>query len=160
MKADILESFFARYYNDALLYTLWLTKDKSNTEEIVSTAFYKALYSADDDIRDFKPWLLAVCRNTYLSECRKQSRYTELHEYLSDDSEELVETIIKDEEYRALYHAIGLLSKDQNEVILLFYFENLPIKAICEIMNKNQTTVKVLLFRARENLKKILEGRK
>ena len=157
MKADVLESFFARYYNDALLYSLSLTKDKSNAEEIVSVAFYKALNTADDNIRDFKSWLLTVCRNTYVSQCRKQSRYTELHEYLADDSEELIDQIIKDEEYRALYHAIGLLPKEQNEVITLFYFENMPIKSICEIIGKKETNVKVLLYRARENLKKILE---
>ena len=157
MKADVLESFFATYYNDALLYSLSLTKDKSNAEEIVSVAFYKALNTADDNIRDFKSWLLTVCRNTYVSQCRKQSHYTELHEYLADDSEELIDQIIKDEEYRALYHAIGLLPKEQNEVITLFYFENLPIKSICEIIGKKETNVKVLLYRARENLKKILE---
>ncbi|MBE6639486.1 MAG: RNA polymerase sigma factor [Ruminococcaceae bacterium] len=159
MKADVLESFFAKYYNDALLYSLSLTKDKANAEEIVSTAFFKALHTADDDIRDFKPWLLTVCRNTYLSNCRKQSRYTELHDYLADDGEELLDRIIKDEEYKALYHAIGQLAKEQTEVITLFYFENLSIRAIGEIMAKKETSVKVLLYRARENLRKILEVR-
>ncbi len=157
MKADILESFFAKYYNDALLYALSLTRDRSNAEELVSIAFFKALQTADDDIREFKPWLLTVCRNTFLSKIKKQSRYTELHDYLADDSEELLDRIIRDEEYRALYHAIGRLSKEQNEAIILFYFEEMSIRAIADIMGKKEAAVKVLLYRARENLKKILE---
>ena len=157
MKADALEQLFAQYYNDALLYSLSLTRDKSNAEELVATAFFKALHTADD-IRDFKSWLLTVCRNTYISQCRKQSRYTELHEYLADDEEELIDQIIRDEEYKALYHAIGHLPKEQNEVITLFYFENLSIRSICGIMDKKEPAVKVLLYRTRENLKKFLEG--
>lgn len=157
MHTDTLEQFFAKYYNDALLYSLSLTRDKSNAEELVSIAFLKALHTADKDIRDFKSWLLTVCRNTYISQCRKQSKQTELHEYFADDSEELIDQIIRDEEYRALYRAIGLLPKDQNEVITLFYFENLPIRSISDIMGKKETYIKVLLYRARENLKKILE---
>lgn len=157
MHTETLEHFFAKYYNDALLYSLSLTRDKSNAEELVSIAFLKALHTADDDIRDFKSWLLTVCRNTYISKCRKQSRFTDLHEYLADESEELIDRIIKDEEYRSLYRAIGLLPKEQNEVITLFYFENLPIRSISEIIGKKESYIKVLLYRARENLKKILE---
>lgn len=157
MKADALESFFVKYYNDALLYALSLTRDRSNAEELVSIAFFKALQTADDDIREFKPWLLTVCRNTFLSKAKKQSRYTELHDYLADDGEELLDHIIRDEEYRALYHAIGRLPKEQNEAIMLFYFEDLSVRAIADIMGKKETNVKVMLYRARENLKKILE---
>ena len=157
MKADILEQLFIQYYNDALLYSLSLSKNKVIAEDLAANAFFKALETADDSIRDFKSWLLAVCRNTYLTTVRKQSRYTELHEYLEDDGEATLDKIIRDEEYKALYHAISLLSKEQNEVILLFYFEDLPIKSIATIMEKTTTHIKVLLYRARENLRKILE---
>ena len=77
---------------------------------------------------------------------------------MADDSEELIDQIIRNEEYKALYHAIGHLPKEQNEVVTLFYFENLPIRSICEIMGKKEPAVKVLLYRARKNLRKFLEG--
>lgn len=157
MKTDALEQLFLEYYNDALLYSLSLTRDKASAEDIVSIAFFKALHSADN-IKEFKPWLLTVCRNTYISTRRKHSRQTELHEYLSNDSEELIEKIIKEDEYRALYRAIGQLPKEQNEAITLFYFENVSIRSICEIMGKKEAAVKVLLYRARENLRKLLDG--
>ena len=156
MKTDILEELYAKYYRDALLYSLSLTNDSAAAEDLVSGAFLKALHAGDNDIREFKPWLLAVCRNTFLSQCRKKNRLTELPEYLSDESEELVDRIIRDDEYRALYRAIGLLQKDQKEVVILFYFENLPVRSIAQITDKREAYVKVLLYRARENLKKIL----
>lgn len=157
MKADLLEQLYIQYYNDVLLYSLSLSKDKAMAEDLAAEAFYKALETADDNINSFKPWVLAVCRNTYFTYLKRQARHTELHEYLEDDGESVIDKIIRDEEYRALYHAISVLPKEQNEVILLFYFENLPIKSIAMITGKTTTHIKVLLYRARENLRKILE---
>ncbi len=157
MKADIIEQLYIEYYNDVLLYSLSLSKDVVTAEEIAAEAFYKAIESADRKIKNFKAWVFAVCRNTYITHLKKQSRVTELHEYMPDECEAMLDKIIKDEEYRALYHAISLLPKEQNEVILLFYFEDMPIKSISEITGKSIAYVKVLLYRARENLRKILE---
>ena len=48
------------------------------------------------------------------STCRRESRFTgeDLPEDLEDDRETVVESIIRKEEYRSLYHAIGLLPGD------------------------------------------------
>ena len=90
---------------------------------------------------------------------RKSSRFTgeEIPEDLADDREEVIEGIIRREEYRSLYRAIGLLPDTQKEVITLFYFSGLPIKSISEITGKSETNVKVLLCRAREKLRTIME---
>ena len=159
MKSDILDQLFSQYYNEALLYTISLCRNRTVAEDIVSTAFFKALTMSDDSIRDFKPWLLTVCRNEYISICRKSSRFTgeEIPEDLADDREEVIESIIRKEEYRSLYRAIGLLPGAQKEAVTLFYFSGLPIKAISEITGKSETNTKVLLCRARERLRKIME---
>ncbi len=157
MKADALEELYIAYYNDVLLYALSIFRNRAVAEDLAADAFYKALISADEHVRDFKPWLMAVCRNAYVTWLRKQSRYTELHENLPDGDEPILDKIIRDEEYRALYRAVSLLPREQNEVILLFYFEDLPVRSIAMITGKSQTYVKVLLYRARENLRKLLE---
>ena len=159
MKTDIIDQLFSQFYNEALLYTISLCKNRTIAEDIVSNAFYKALTLADDSIRDFKPWLLTVCRNEFISICRKNSRFTgeEIPEDLADDREEVIEGIIRREEYRSLYRAIGLLPDTQKEVITLFYFSGLPIKSISEITGKSETNIKVLLCRARDKLRTIME---
>lgn len=161
MKTDIVERLYAEYYNDALIYTLSLTKSKSLAEEIAQGAFFKALKTADDSIKNFKPWLLTVCRNSFLSMQRKMKKQVALSDdlQLADEEEALIDKVIRDEEYQALYKAISLLSEVQREIITLFYFENVPIKTIGEIIGKNENNVKVLLYRARENLKQTLEER-
>lgn len=160
MKPDIVEALFEKFYNDALLYSLALCGNKSLAEEIVSSAFFKALKTADGAILDFKSWLLRVCRNTFYSYAKRNRRYVELNESIKDEREAAVDKLIRDENYQALYKAIGLLPDIQKEIVTLFYFENMPIKAIADIVEKKEDNVKVLLYRARENLKGILEVNK
>ena len=75
-----------------------------------------------------------------------------------DDREEVIEGIIRKEEYRSLYRAIDLLPDTQREAVMLFYFSGLPIKSISEIIGKSETNTKVLLCRAREKLRNMMEG--
>lgn len=156
MKNDVIEELFSKHYSDALLYTLSLTKNYPLAEEIVSDAFYTALKTADDEVNNFKAWLLKVCRNLFLNNRRKYSRMQELDENIADESESALEGIIRKEEYRALYHAISVLNLAYKEVITLFYFENLSLKDIALVTGKSEAVVKVSLFRGRESLKKIL----
>lgn len=159
MKPDIIDQLFSKHYNEALLYTVSLCRNRTVAEDIVSDAFFKALTLSDDSIRDFKPWLLTVCRNEFISLCRKGSRMTggDIPEDLPDSREEVIETVIRKEEYRSLYRAIELLPGSQQEVLTLFYFSGLPVRNISEITGKSEANVKVLLCRAREKLKKIME---
>ena len=159
MKSDVIDQLFSQYYNEALLYTISLCRNRTVAEDIVSNAFFKALTLSEDSIRDFKPWLLTVCRNEFISICRKNSRFTgeEIPEDLADDQEEVIEGIIRKEEYRSLYRAIGLLPDTQKEVVTLFYFSRLSIKSISEITGKSETNVKGLLCRARDKLRSIME---
>ena len=112
MKPDVVDQLFTQHYNEALLYTISLCKNRTVAEDIVSTAFYR---------------------------------------------EELIESIIRKEEYRSLYRAISLLPDAQKEAVTLFYFSGLSVQSISEITGKSETNTKVLLCRAREKLRKILE---
>ena len=159
MKHDVIEELFTKHYNDALLYTLSLTKNRPLAEAIVSDAFYTALKTSDDGVYNFKAWLLKVCRNLYLNGLRKTRRIVELDESITDENETVLETIIRKEEYRALYHAISLLNPAYREVIMLFYFDDLSIKDIALVLGKKEAVIKVALFRGREALKKILSER-
>ena len=156
MKNDVIEELFTKHYSDAVLYTLSLAKNYPLAEEIVSDAFYIALKTADDEVQNFKAWLLKVCRNLFLNNRRKYSRMQELDENIADESEAALEGLIRKEEYRALYHAISVLNPTYKEVITLFYFEDLSLKDIALVIGKSEAVVKVSLFRGREALKKIL----
>ncbi|MBR1455804.1 MAG: RNA polymerase sigma factor [Oscillospiraceae bacterium] len=159
MRPDIVDRLFSEYYNEALLYTVSLCRNRTVAEDIVSEAFFKALAASDETIRSFKPWLLTVCRNEFLSLCRRDSRFTggEVPDDLPDEREEVLESVIRKEEYRSLYRAIDLLPAAQKEAVTLFYFSGLSVQDVAAITGKSETNTKVLLYRAREQLRKIME---
>lgn len=160
MKNDLIDELFKKYYNEAVLYTMSLCRDKALAEDVVSEAFFKALASADESIRNFKPWLLTVCRNELLMHRRKQSRFSEdeISEETAVQEDETLNRIIRQEEYRALYRAISILPDSQKEPIILFYFNGLSVKDVAAVIGKSEANVKVLLHRAREALRKNMEG--
>lgn len=159
MERDMIDELFRKHYNEALLYVLALCRNRAVAEDIVSTAFFRALESADDSIRNFRAWLLAVCRNEYLSQMRKAKHISseELNEATAAENEELIERVIRQEEYRALYHAIALLSEAQREAITLFYFSGLSVCEVAQLTGRSETSTRVTLCRAREALKKSME---
>ncbi len=156
MRNHEIQTLFEKYYNDALLYTLSLTKNHAVAEDIVSNSFFKAIKTIDYKINNFKPWLIKVCRNEYLNYLRKQKRITELDDKVKDEGQSIIDHIIKGEEYRALYKTMSLLKPLHKEVLTLFYFENMSVKEIANILGKNENVIKVTLYRARESLKDIL----
>jgi RNA polymerase sigma-70 factor (ECF subfamily) len=50
------------------------------------------------------------------------------------------------------------LSPKYKEVILLFYYQDMKIREIAEVLNKPEATISVRLMRAREILKMKLKG--
>lgn len=115
--------------------------------------------SPDAEIRNFGTWSFRVCRNLYFNYLRKNKRLAEQQdESVADDRKALIDEIIDDERYRALYRCRwSCWTTSTREAITLFYFEEQSIKQISQIMNKTEDHVKVILFRARKKLKSLLE---
>ncbi len=158
MEKSVLDALFQKYYNEAKLYAFTLCKDVTLAEEFVSEAFYRALRAKDMQEHSFKYWLLRVCRNLWIDHLRRKKRHTELNENHADGNDDSVaDKLIKSEEYAALYKAIAMLSEPYRETVILFYFEKLKISDISELTERTQDSVKVILYRAREKLKKLLE---
>ncbi len=157
MKDSELEKLFKRYYNEAMLYACSLCHDKNLAEDLVAEAFKRAFVSIDEQKDGFKYWLFKVCRNCYFDHLRQRKRLADMDEALVKDDEELVERVIKEEEYRALYRAIGMLGEDMQEAVRLYYFNGLSVKEIADILSISTENVKVKLFRARAKLKHFME---
>lgn len=160
MRNDLIDGLFKKYYNEAVLYTMSMCRNEALAEDIVSEAFFKALSTTDESIRNFKPWLLAVCRNEFRMHCRMRSRMAddEISEDAAIQEDETLNRIIRQEEYRALYKAISRLPESRKEPVILFYFNGLSVKEIANIVGTSEANVKVLLHRAREEIRKNMEG--
>ncbi|MEH6908835.1 sigma-70 family RNA polymerase sigma factor, partial [Neobacillus drentensis] len=57
-----------------------------------------------------------------------------------------------------LLEAVNQLNENYKTVIILFYFQDLPINKVAKVMNIPENTVKTYLSRGKERLKKLLGG--
>ncbi|TCK87878.1 RNA polymerase sigma-70 factor (ECF subfamily) [Natranaerovirga hydrolytica] len=159
MDADILEALYIKYYRTAYIYVFSLCKNKEMTEDIVSEAFEKAFITLDDEKRYFKYWLLVVCKNLWLDNIRKNKKIMNrpLEELFIKDNESALEKIIEKEKNLYIYKSIMKLQKNYQEILILFYYGNIPLADIAKLMNISRGNAKTIISRARKKLKIMLE---
>ncbi len=100
-----------------------------------------------------KAWLIRVTINCAMDLLGGRTYDDELNEEIAGASEEGTPR----EDIISLREAIQALPEQQREVITLFYLQDVSVKEIAEILGKSEGTIKSLLFRAREKLRKYLE---
>lgn len=99
-----------------------------------------------------------MCRNCYFDYLRKQKRVETLDKDVESQELSLVDDVIQQEEYRALYKAISLLKDSYKEAVTLYYFDGLSVKEVADIIGIGVDNVKIQLYRARMKLKELLEN--
>ena len=120
-------------------------------QEAVTQAFAR-LHTLRDPAK-FKPWLLRILVNTCYDACRRRRSTV----YLEAVEETLAVPQSDCEERMSLWSAVMRLPEEQKAVVTLFYYEDLPIRAISEVLGVTQGTVKTRLSRARGRLRQMLD---
>lgn len=120
-------------------------------QEAVTQAFAR-LHTLRDPAK-FKPWLLRILVNTCYDTCRRRRSTV----YLEAVEETLAAPQSDCEERMSLWSAVMRLPEEQKAVVTLFYYEDLPIRAISEVLGVTQGTVKTRLSRARGRLRQMLD---
>lgn len=123
-------------------------------EEIAHDAFVKALKNLHKFNQDakFSTWLYRIVFNAAISQQRKRKQHlTDLDagKHVSANDRDSLE--LKDKQ-KFIALAMSELNELDKTAITLFYFDELSLDDIADIMQMNLTTVKVRLHRARKRL--------
>lgn len=138
-------------------------KSQAIAEDLTSESFLRIweYLQRKQDIQDgFKSLLYTIARNLVIDSYRRKSSQ-EIS--LDDDfAEFLLQEPAKDEiksKERAeeLHNAIMKLKEEYQNVLILYYIEDVSVLEIGEIMNKSEGAIRVLIHRALESLKKKLD---
>lgn len=138
------------------------TKDVSATKDIVQEAWITIIRKIKT-LRDpgaFQGWSLRIVthmaidwiRSNQTDRKRKPIRETAQSEFAENHHP-------NEEKFNTVKQAVKELPKEQQEVIRLFYQENLSLITIGGLLKLPVGTVKSRLFRGREHLKNILENK-
>lgn len=163
---DIVRTFTKRVY----MLAKDLTQDHDAAEDLTQEVFirvYRAMNTFRGDSK-LSTWIYRVTMNAFINTTRSRqyevsktsAEYDdELHNtgaitYEVTDPERLLSQKVIDEH---IQEALKKLSPSQRTVFVLRHYHDLPLKEIAEQMGNTEGTVKVLLFRAIQNLQKTLE---
>jgi RNA polymerase sigma-70 factor (ECF subfamily) len=156
----------ARRYRSALLNVAeQIVKDAQAAEDIVQDALllaFKALPQLDR-LDKFAAWLHAITRHRAfrcLQEQRRVESRSDMDEILLTHSRVIArdppQILVRDEAHNEVREAILLLPPEYQEVLRLFYWDDMPQQKIADFLNLPLTTVKWRLHKAKQMLKKHL----
>jgi RNA polymerase sigma-70 factor (ECF subfamily) len=162
------ERFFKAYYGKMMAVCLRYVHDHDTAQEIVQEGFIKVFdkLATYNFTGSFEGWMRRIFANLTIDYLRKVKReaFTEIHENTNTaendepsgiEMEELMDNFSLKAE-RAMI-AIGQLSPVYRTVFNLYVFENYSHKEIANLLNISEGTSKSNFFKAKANLRKILE---
>ena len=166
----VFDDIFRAYLKP--LYTLAksFTQDHEEAQDLAQDVLIR-LYNSLDSFRGdsmLSTWLHRVTINTHINNTRTRayeasktrSEFDEEVQQVEDmaydvaDPERVLSQKVIDEH---IHDALKSLSPAQRMVFVLRHYHDLPLKEIAEHMGNSEGTVKVLLFRAIQNLQKKLQ---
>jgi len=149
---DINEAF-AAYSDTVYKIALARTGNRNDASDVFQEVFLRLIKHSDRIMSDehLKRWLIRVTINC----CKKHFKFWHNNRVVEADVTALGVELMPEES--SLYLAVMELPPKYRDVIHLFYYEQLTIKQISEILRLKETTVKSQLLRGRKRLKEILK---
>ena len=155
MEKDILEQLYHTYHRRLTLYALSLCRDPYLAEDLVQEAFLRAYLSLPEETPSFFWWLMRVLRNLLIDQKRRERFVSwEAAEMPTEGAEDAV---LRQESVRSLYRGIAALEEADREILALYYFAQVSLRQIAQLLGLTEGAAKVRLHRARRRLKKRME---
>lgn len=157
---DALQQLYKIYQKPIYLYLYAMCHNAAVAEDLTQDTFVKALLSLPADHSNVKAWLYMVARNLYLNYRKSEKRNISWDElpYQEDIAiDNLLAEMICSEKKRLLFQGINKLSATKREVLQLQYFCGLSQKEIASVLGLSNANVRVLVLRAKRELKCYLE---
>jgi RNA polymerase sigma-70 factor (ECF subfamily) len=163
------ETFGLTYIDALYRYALILTRDRAEAEDLVQETYVRAL-EGQHGLRDdsnIKGWFFTILRNLWLNQLRKRKSEPHLVEvdgqdggadYLPGNTRNSQEILLRNEQAEQVQIAIGQLSNEFREVIVLREFEDLSYQEIAGVLQCPAGTVMSRLGRARAKLRTLLSA--
>jgi len=164
---------FDCWYKPVFGYVMRRTGDYDLSKDIAAETFLKAFLKIDTfqwrGIR-LSSWLYRIATNE-LNQYYRNSRYKPqslqqllenpqmeklLHENAGNERDMMEQELKAYDDYNRIRRNLLLLDVKYQEVVALRYFEQKTNHEICEILDKNEGTVKSLLSRGLEKLRNML----
>jgi RNA polymerase sigma-70 factor (ECF subfamily) len=154
---------YRRYLDGVYGYSFYLLGDHHDAEDVTERTFVAALGAIDryrDTGASFRSWLFRIAHNQLANALRARSRQRtvpldDVHErsVTAGDPARLAGLA---DEARRLRAAVGSLSVDRRQVIVLRFVDGLSAREIGDVLGRSEGAVRVLQHRALRDLAALL----
>lgn len=161
---DAFRHIIREYQDDAYSLAISVVKDENAAKDVTQNAFIKA-YSKLNTFQGnskFSTWLFRITINEAFIKQRKVNRQNKISsEYsLSKNYSDISDYLDKFEEENRQYYinkALKIVPAKYSLALRLFYLKEFSVEEITDITGWSSSNTKVILHRAREKFKTILE---
>jgi len=169
------ELLVSRYKHQIINFINHLIHDYHRAEDLAQETFIRVYDNSDRYIPKsyFKNWLYTIATNLCKNELRDRNRHglTSLDKsIISDEGDELpISSVVltdyskmpdfiyeKKEKQRLIRQAIDRLPENQRLALIMVTYQNLRYEEISEALKCSLSSVKSLIYRARQNLRDYL----
>ena len=158
MTAELQEKIYTSYYGKVMGYLCARINRKAEAEDLCSEVFEKVFNRFDQYDKSkssVSTWIFTITRNTLIDHFRRSRPQEELDENLSDDSE-IDENLLQNESLEELAAALRAMPEELRELVVLRYYDNLPLTEVAERMGLSYGAVKLRHQKALAILRKAL----
>jgi RNA polymerase sigma-70 factor (ECF subfamily) len=158
---DKLAVLYERYNRALFAFFFKVTLNSQASEDLVQTVFFKIIkyrdqYRAEEG--SFVTWMFRIAHNANIDHyhsferSRNEVRIDETDVCSDEDPDE---DLLKKERSWRIKEALGRLTGEQREVLILSRYQGLKYEEIAEILKCRVGTVKARVFRAMEKLRRV-----
>ncbi|MDD4183756.1 MAG: sigma-70 family RNA polymerase sigma factor [Candidatus Omnitrophica bacterium] len=167
---DALEEIFQRYKKPILNYAFKLLASFADAEDVVGEVFYILTSRKDsyEPVAKFSTWIYTIAHNVAIDRIRRRKKIFFFWQKKDKDGNSYEELDIPDTRFMPdssaqendissyVKKAVDKLPFQLKEAIVLRQYHNLSYDQIAAVLNCSLSKVKILIFRAKEALRKEL----
>lgn len=154
-----------RYKEMIFTLALKMIKNREEAEEVSQDTFIKVYNSLNKFKGEskFSTWIYKITYNTCLDRLKKNKKedstisIDEFSDHLVKTMDNALSVLEEKERKQTIQNCLNLLSREENFLLTLYYFDDQNLDEIAKIMDINSNNVKVKLFRSRKKLAVILK---
>nr|WP_276515534.1 sigma-70 family RNA polymerase sigma factor [Tissierella carlieri] len=146
-------------YGNRLLKTCYLIlKNEKDAEDIVQDTFLRVFNQIDNynGNSSLYTWIYRIALNLCKDKIKSRREF-EIYEDIFETKEKVEDIVFNSIDREILRRELFNLNALYREILILFYFEELAIKEISEILEEKEGTIKSRLSRGRVILKNAIE---
>lgn len=159
MNPSDFEQIYATYNKKVMGYIMARVQRRAEAEDLCADVFEKVFRKIDGFDKEkatLSTWVYAITRNTVIDYFRKMKPTEEIDESIPADTT-VDASLLKKETLSDLAKALKTLPQEQQDIVVLLYYDRIPLTQIAQMMHLSYGMVKQRHQKALAALKKCLD---